>query len=204
MTTEAMLSCCCACLQCPCHAIYGGKTSYVATWFGSVTVEPGPCHCPNYPFTERQISTHRISGLSTKFKWSNPIDPLNCNLVPNVVDGNRIKDGPFIFEYYANPNPNEECIPIGSLPLGNYGLEVAISIIPPKINCVTGVQTPWSALATIIGLESFLYESKSMSCDAPGMMKGRPISNNFTSGICNGYNGLSSIATWTMGGFSIT
>lgn len=203
MTTEAMLSCCCACLQCPCHEIYGGRTSFVAEWFGSVTISPPSCACiivySDAGGGSGLLSTHTINGHRSKFKWSNPLDPLNCNLVPNVFDGNLIRsDYPTIGSYFQ-----QTCALTGTS--SGTRLQVNITIQPPTINCVTGARTPWRARATILGIESIAYEAPTLSCDPPGMMKRIPAVPTWYSGDCQPYAGnAAAVATWAAGGFSIT
>ena len=200
MTTEAMLSCCCACLQCPCHEIYGGRTSFVAEWLGSVTISPPSCACVILSGAfEGLLSTHTINGHQSKFKWSNPIDPLNCNLIPNPIGGYRIFTGNSVNAYYETGTCNQ----LGTV--SGPRLAVSIFIQPPTVNCVTGVRTPWRANANIEGIERIFYEAPTFSCEPPGIMKRIPSVPAWPSGDCQIFSGgPAAVATWAAGGFSIT
>lgn len=203
MTTEAMLSCCCACLQCPCHAIYGGRTSFVAEWLGSVTISPPSCACiiaySDAGGGSGLLSTHTINGHQSKFKWANPFDPLNCNLVPNIFEGNTIRSQYPTIGYYFQKTCELTVTSSGTR------LAVVISIQPPTINCVTGVRTPWKARANILGIEVISYEAPTLSCDPPGIMKRLPAVPTWPSGDCQPFDAAyPAVATWSAGGFSIT
>lgn len=200
MTTEAMLSCCCACLQCPCHAIYGGRTSFVAEWLGSVTISPPACGCIILLGAQAGLlSTHTINGHRSKFKWSNANDPLNCNLVPNAVGGQRIFTGNSVIAFYDGQTCDQ--LATGSGPR----LAVSISIQAPTVNCVTGARTPWRASALLEGIEAIFYEAPTLSCDPPGIMKRLPAVPAWASGDCQIFQtSPAAVATWAAGGFSIT
>ena len=80
--------CCSSCgICCPCHPVYGYRTSWLLTWTGSVSYGPPTCACmvsiansiipPD--LSETAItSTTTVSGATLTFSFANPFDQLNC------------------------------------------------------------------------------------------------------------------------------
>lgn len=88
--TSPRTCCCSSCgICCPCHPVYGYRTSWLLTWTGSISYGPPTCACmvsiansgiPPHLSETAITSTTTVSGASGTFTFSAPGNPLNCSI----------------------------------------------------------------------------------------------------------------------------